>query len=175
MQSPAPATPGQQYPTNEVLTSFPLLVPAPELGGVPVAVLRAAPDTPAWLLIVATDPAAEFDAEWGPYGKRVPGADSAIDGLANTLAMHTAGCDAALKARALKVSGHNDWYIPSRAEALACFAAAREHLPADRWIWTSTQASAYGAWGQGFGGGGQCDGDKYCQGRVRAVRRLVLE
>ncbi len=44
----------------------------------------------------------------------------------------------------------------------------------DAWYWSSTQFSAISAWGQGFDGGGQYDGNKNNEGRVRPVRRIQI-
>lgn len=44
----------------------------------------------------------------------------------------------------------------------------------DDWYWSSTQYSAYGAWYQGFGGGGQGYAFKGRYGRVRAFRSIKL-
>ena len=43
--------------------------------------------------------------------------------------------------------------------------------------WTSTQYAGYasGAWGQGFGSGYQGRNGKGCKGRVRAVRRFLID
>lgn len=45
------------------------------------------------------------------------------------------------------------------------------------WYWTSTQYAGYasGAWGQYFGNGDQSFSDKGYQGRVRAVRRFLID
>ena len=171
---PTPATTGQLYPANEVLSSFPLLVPSAELGGMPVGILRATPTSPPWLLILSTDPAGEFESAWGEYGQNVPGCDSRVDGFTNTLAMFMAGCEAATRLHELNIGGHNDWYIPARAEALLCHAVAKDHLPKG-WMWTSTQYSANHAWTQTFDVGIQYGSDKRNQSRVRAVRRLILQ
>jgi len=45
------------------------------------------------------------------------------------------------------------------------------------WHWTSTQYAGYAsdAWGQGFDNGSQHGNDKGYKGRVRAVRRFLID
>ncbi|MGF6347938.1 DUF1566 domain-containing protein [Variovorax sp. W2I14] len=45
----------------------------------------------------------------------------------------------------------------------------------DAWYWSSTQFSRYAAWFQGFGYGYQGSHGKSYEGRVRAVRRFLIE
>jgi hypothetical protein len=56
------------------------------------------------------------DTVWGQYGRDVPGAKSYYDGLANTNAMAEAGSKLAQWARSLRISGCDDWYLPSQDE-----------------------------------------------------------
>lgn len=58
---------------------------------------------------------------------------------------------------------------------VADFQAGGPQAMKPEWYWSSTQYSAYSAWLQGFGVGYQCDGGKYGQGRVRAVRRSLIQ
>ena len=53
---------------------------------------------------------------WGERGLLIPGADSFVDGLANTLAMAEAGSELAAWALGLSIGGHNDWYLGARDE-----------------------------------------------------------
>ena len=53
--------------------------------------------------------------------KRVSGALSFFDGLANTKAMAEAGSKLAKWAQGLAIGGHSDWYIPSRDELELCY------------------------------------------------------
>lgn len=54
------------------------------------------------------------DEEYGQYGVDIPGAASYCDGLANTDAMAAAGCEVAVKIRALRIGGKDDWQYPAR-------------------------------------------------------------
>ena len=56
----------------------------------------------------------ELRGAWGEYGEKIDGADSFIDGRANTEAMAAAGSELAQKALALTIGGHGDWAIPAR-------------------------------------------------------------
>ncbi len=56
----------------------------------------------------------ELVGAWGEYGVKIEGADSLVDGRANTEAMAAAGSELAQKVLALTIGGHNDWAIPAR-------------------------------------------------------------
>jgi len=56
----------------------------------------------------------ELLGKWGEYGKKIEGADSFTDSLANTQAMAAAGSDLAAKVLALNIDGLTDWAIPAR-------------------------------------------------------------
>lgn len=56
----------------------------------------------------------ELIGAWGEYGVKIEGADSLVDGRANTEAMAAAGSELAQKVLALTIGGHNDWAIPAR-------------------------------------------------------------
>lgn len=57
---------------------------------------------------------AEIKGEWGKYGEKIEGANSFVDGLANTDAMAAAGLEIAIQVRAMRLGGHDDWAIPAR-------------------------------------------------------------
>ncbi len=57
---------------------------------------------------------AEIEGEWGKFGEKIEGAGSFIDGLANTDAMVSAGLEIAIKVRAMRFGGQDDWAIPAR-------------------------------------------------------------
>jgi len=57
---------------------------------------------------------AEIKGEWGKYGKKIEGAGSFVDGLANTDAMVAAGLEIAISVRAMRFGGQDDWAIPAR-------------------------------------------------------------
>ncbi|MDP5641774.1 hypothetical protein P3792_27715 [Pseudomonas aeruginosa] len=115
---------------------------------------------------------AEFTGEWGEYGKDVDGAVSYRDGASNTIAMAEAGSPIAKQA--LEIG--EGVFIPSVLELALLFSAKQAgELSgfADRWYWSSSQYSAYGAFYAYFGGGlTDCYG-KSGDFRVRPVRRLL--
>ncbi len=104
----------------------------------------------------------------GKYGKT--DATSLHDGLANTQAMAKAGSKLGKDILALD----GELYLPARIEALQLFATLKDQIGGG-WTWTSTQYSEYDAWYQYFGYGYQDDNDKKAEGRVRLVRRLLLQ
>lgn len=124
-------------------------------------------------LIVSVDEG--VDLEWGPYGKRIEGADSRLDGAANTKALLASGHahPAAAWAAEYSKDGHTDFYLAAQRDLNLCYATVAEKF-ADAWYWSSTQSSAGGAWSQHFGGGLQGADFKDLIGRARAVRRLIL-
>lgn len=144
--------PGQPWPEQNA--HFAALVTAPHA---------------TWALLLPTDVPALPSQPWGRYGQDIPGADSVIDGHANTLAMAEAGNELALAVRALP----GDCYLPSPLEALMLFATLREQVGAG-WAWTSRQYSARHAWCQSFYYGSQDWGVKDGQYRAVPVRRLIL-
>ena len=136
-------------------------------------------DTTPYALIVAPKAEGEFSrTAWNESLKNVDGALSVYDGLANTNAMVEAGSELAQRTRALRIGGLDDWYLPSRGEALLAYAATlpeAEAFEAD-WYWSSTQYShdsGY-AWFQGFGYGDQGYWRKGYKFMARAVRRLPI-
>lgn len=58
---------------------------------------------------------------WNRSLKRVDGALSFYDGLANTRAMQEAGSKLAAWALGLQVNGFSDWYLPARDELELCY------------------------------------------------------
>jgi hypothetical protein len=67
-------------------------------------------------LIVAPKDGGETEGRWLSAGVRVTGAESYGDGVANTTAMAAAGSELAQWARGLRISGCDDWYLPSQDE-----------------------------------------------------------
>lgn len=122
--------------------------------------------------MVVLDQSAEFESEWGEYGKEVEGADSYVDGLANTEAMIRGECPAALK-----LNREEGDYIPSYLEhaLLLAYAKANPDSGLKGWHWGSTQRSAYLAFYMLFGGGIQDTSGKDSELRVRPVRRLLIQ
>jgi hypothetical protein len=64
--------------------------------------------------------------------------------------------------------------IPGQT-SVADFQAGGAQAMKSEWYWSSTQASAYDAWSQTFDDGAQTSYDKHYQGRVRAVRRSLIQ
>lgn len=123
--------------------------------------------------LVYLDQAAEFTAEWGEYGKKIKGADSFVDGLANTQAMLAAECPAALKLD--HAAGD---YLPAYVEQslLLAYLKAQGITELERgWYWSSTQRSAHNAFGMYFSVGTQYSLGKNHEFRVRPVRRLLIQ
>lgn len=129
-------------------------------------------------LIVATADTGELGkTAWNASKKKVAGALSYNDGRANTEAMLAAGSKLAKLARGLVIDGLDDWYLPSRLEALVAFGELHDQDVFERdWYWTSTQyaGDAEFAWCQLFDYGGQLNSPKYYQLRARAVRRFLI-
>jgi len=141
----------------------------------------------AYAIIISPKAEGEFqDTQWNKSRKTVEGAKSYFDGLANTEAMAVAGSKLAEKVCALRIGDYDDWFLPSRQEALIIKgneAAAGELFQEGGteaferdWYWTSTQCAAdpdY-AWMQNFYYGYQYDDRKDGDGRARAVRRVPV-
>jgi hypothetical protein len=118
---------------------------------------------------------------WLPTYQDVPGAASDFDGLANTVAMAEAGSTLAQAARALRINGRDDWYLPARGGQLLQWGNLRAVLdPAEAfegaWYWSSTQYSRNYAFYQFFGNGYTYgdSGKSWEGGRARAVRRFLI-
>jgi len=74
-------------------------------------------DNVVYALIAAPKAEGEKDAsEWIAKYKDVPGAKSYFDGLANTKAMAEAKSKLAIWTQALRIGGHDDWYLPAQDE-----------------------------------------------------------
>lgn len=117
---------------------------------------------------------ASIELSWGTRGVTVKNADSMTDGQFNTLAMLIAKCPPAMHIAELKAEGHEDLYLPARAELQALWANVPE-LFEKAWHWSSTQGSSSTAFVQVFEYGGSTwflKGNVY---RVRAVRRIPLQ
>lgn len=144
-------------------------------GGIVGGIMLAEGERPAYLIIVAEAPAGEAARlAWGGYGKAIEGL-SDWDGPTNTqkLAAAESGHPAAQFCAALSIDGFSDFYLPSRQEALLLSAMAPT-LFSGGWHWTSTQYSSSGAFVQYFNDGYQHGNGKFYEGRVRAVRRVVI-
>lgn len=147
-----------------------------EQGGIVAGLIRGENNSPDYWLIVPTDPAAYIKSiKWGGYGTEEPGADSYLDGLANTTALNNSEIKhpAAQWAASLSINGHSDLYLPSRGEIRVAWVNVPE-LFEDGYYWTSTQCSADDAFFQDFSGGGQSTLDKSYELAARAVRRVLV-
>lgn len=116
---------------------------------------------------------AEFTGEWGEYGQDVGGAVSYRDGASNTVAMAEAGSPIAKQALEIGAGV----FIPSVLELALLFSAKQAgELPgfSDRWYWSSSQSSAYGAFSSDFGDGGTGSDAKSYDLRVRPVRKIII-
>ncbi|WP_296276620.1 hypothetical protein [Pseudomonas sp. UBA7530] len=117
------------------------------------------------------DKASEVSGEWGEYGELIEGANSFIDGQANTDAMIAAGSPVALK-----INRETGDYIPSYLEQSLLLAYHKENPGSDLtgWRWSSTQYSAYLACSVDFEDGWQGYDDKNLERPARLVRRILI-
>lgn len=140
-------------------------------GGIFVGTINHHQGGQQWHLIMAVP---QNKLTLGEYGVEVEGADDYWDGAANTQAMlATDKSPAATWAASLNIDNHSDFYLPAQRELnLICINA--NHLAEPVWHWSSTQFSAYTAWGQGFGYGDQYTHYKDATLAVRAVRRILV-
>ncbi|HFX2006178.1 TPA: hypothetical protein ACV5N7_002513 [Pseudomonas aeruginosa] len=116
---------------------------------------------------------AEFAGEWGEYDQDVDGAVSYRDGASNTVAMAEAGSPIAKQAMEIG----EGVFIPSILELALLFSAKQAgELSgfADRWYWSSSQCSAYGAFTTGFYDGYTDYNVKSDGFRVRPVRKILI-
>ncbi|MBH3800749.1 hypothetical protein I5M10_12460 [Pseudomonas aeruginosa] len=116
---------------------------------------------------------AEFTGEWGEYGQDVDSAVSYRDGASNTVAMAEAGSPIAKQAMEIG----EGVFIPSVLELALLFSAKQAgELSgfADRWYWSSSQYSAYGAFESDFNVGHTDFDVKSSDLRVRPVRKILI-
>lgn len=117
---------------------------------------------------------------WLPEDNDVPSAKSDFDGLVNTRAMADAGSPLAKAILALRIDGHEDWYLPARGGQLLQWANLQQRLDDSErleraWYWSSTQYSRGYAYFQYFDNGNTYDDVKgWKGGRARAVRRFLI-
>jgi len=95
-------------------------------------------------------------------------------GQANTnaiIALYGTESNAAKLCDNYSSGGYSDWYLPSKDELNKLYLnrVAIGGFASD-WYWSSSEGGAYGAWGQGFSGGGQYDYNKINTTNVRCVR-----
>ena len=128
-----------------------------------------------YYLIVATGSDAEATHEWGDYGDDLNGANSPWDGKANTIDL--VGVDtshpAAQFCSAFERDGHKDFYLMARREA-SFLEITVPDVFTKAYHWTSSQRSAYYAYGVGFGDGWLGSNDKDYERLARPVRRKFI-
>lgn len=145
--------------------------PWPGQGGIYAGIMPARNGQEAYHLVIGEE-VGRF--EWGPYGEE-SSATSLVDGLANTKNLIGEGDDypAAKAAAAHTADGHNDFYLPAAAELYEAWLNLGDQYW--YWVWSSSQRSAYYAFGLTFVDGCQSYGGKHDELRVRPVRRLPIQ
>ena len=147
----------------------------PGQGGFNGGLVAARGDVPEHYLIIAAKDVG--DHEWGGRGIEVKGL-SKTDGYTNAQVLignederKYPAADACAEHQA---DGHHDFYLPACAELYHCWVNVPELFAKDTWYWSSTQRSAYIAFGMFFDAGNQNFYDKSSELRVRPVRRLFI-
>ena len=154
----------------------------PEQGGIYAGIMRGEFGH-GYHLIISPRDAELSDLEWGDDSKMIDGAISDRDGLKNSLAIrdYAKSVEKRFPAACLALNnatkGFTDWYLPARHELRLAYLNAPETFNLDGWYWTSTQCAgnASGAWSQYFASGTQYYDGKGYKGRVRAVRRFLID
>ena len=115
-------------------------------------------------------------AEWGCYGTEISGADGTAigTGAQNTIDIMNGCSEAGIAARIcgdLVLGGYSDWYLPSMDELNQLY-INKDAIGgfANNYYWSSTEATNFSAWYQGFYDGYQNYGSKHIGNNVRAVR-----
>ncbi|WP_440062595.1 DUF1566 domain-containing protein [Pseudomonas syringae] len=172
---------GQVVPPHISAANAPSVAGIPALGsywpgegGVNAGLMRGIEGGRDYYLIVPTgDDLGEL--KFGGYGEEIDGAGSASEGLANTQALVASEHKhpAALACVKFSADGKDDFYLPARRELQLAEANVPEVF-AKGWHWSSSQRSAYYAFGQYFGDGVQYGFGKGNELRVRPVRRLFI-
>jgi len=153
------------------------IVKAPNPNEPPIVV----PTYSTWRYLEAAPSDQSTSAEWGCVSILVPisGADGTAVGTGeqNTIDIE-AGCTtpdtAADLCANLSLDGYSDWFLPSKDELNLMY----ENLKVDGvggfavggLYWSSSEFTAYNAWGQDYSNGAQLYNNKNHMYRVRAVR-----
>lgn len=147
----------------------------PGQGGRNGGLMRGIDGAADYWLILAEGDGAKAEIAWGGYEKDADGANSLHDGLSNTTALAASKHDhpAAKFARAARVDGKDDWYLPAIRECRLLSATVPELFDSG-YHWSSSQCSRSSAWVQNFDDGTQSGASKAGAYRVRLVRRLFL-
>lgn len=128
-----------------------------------------------WNLFASPMDVGYIKSKWSDDYNEIEGEFSRRDGQHNTNLILASEPDnkIANHCTALTVDGHKDFYWPSEFEQnLICINLPDQSKP--EWHWSSTQYSAYRAWGQYFEDGNQDFGLKYHKLAARAVRRELI-
>lgn len=142
-------------------------------GGHYICTLPALLDMPARHLIAGAGQAE--DLIFGP-SEEISGADSHINGDANTVALRSSGKKhpAADWARAYTADGHTDFFLPARLDMVMAHICAKQLFKTSGYYWTSTQYSRSYAFVQDFEDGSSDWLFKGGEHRVRAFRVIPL-
>lgn len=142
-------------------------------GGHYICTLPALLDMPARHLIAGAGQAE--DLTFGP-SEEISGADSHINGDANTVALRSSGKKhpAADWARAYTADGNTDFFLPARLDMVMAHICAKQLFKTSGYYWTSTQTSRDYAFVQDFEDGYSGWGSKDGEHRVRAFRVIPL-
>lgn len=141
-------------------------------GGHYICTLPALMGVPARHLIAGANEAKNLT--FGP-DTAINGADSHIDGPANTAALLASGEDhpAANYCMAYTADGHADFFLPARLDLVMAHICAKAIFNTEGYYWTSTQGSRYGAFVQDFEDGFSGWLYKDFGRRVRAFRWIL--
>lgn len=141
-------------------------------------------------VLVAPIEADVYSLQWKTTNTATPGTDSLTDGWSNTWSMNSAAHPAAAHCLDYRGGGHDDWYMPARAElnlfwlniapsktqAPDFMTGGPQALNTSQYYWASTQYSPDYAWVQRFSDGLQGGSSKNnTDRRVRPVRRLPFK
>ncbi|WP_193039437.1 MULTISPECIES: DUF1566 domain-containing protein [unclassified Pseudomonas] len=130
-----------------------------------------------YYLIVPTGSDAESTHEWGGYGEELGGAKSPWDGQANTAYLASSNREhdhpAAQFCAAFERDGHKDFYLMARREA-SFLEITVPDMFTQAYHWTSSQRSAYYAYGMDFGDGWLVSNGESNERLARPVRRKFI-
>lgn len=135
--------------------------------------------------IIAGDAASEeYGPQWKTSRTTTAGTTSTTDGLANTLAMETAGLadhPAAAHCLAYAGGGHNDWHMPAHSQLTLMYnnltghAEFADNVSSGDYTWSSTERSESYAWVRRLSDGHEPNyGKDYTTQRVRPCRRVPV-
>lgn len=136
--------------------------------------IRQYPEGLCYLIAAENDLPGRYS--FGDYGVSTE-ATSRTDGRANTeiLLAREGKHPGAIAAAAYTADGHSDFSLPAIGELNHSWQVAPESFATDGWYLSSSQRSAYDAFGMHFVGGYQSSHDKDNELRVRPVRRLPIQ